>query len=69
MTGYDSLGGNGSGPSSTGGAVCHWLKHMKLYRVVLIVVFCLLSLPFVFYNLLVHEESNVQPLTWKVVGV
>ncbi|XP_035896380.1 LOW QUALITY PROTEIN: exostosin-3 [Anopheles stephensi] len=59
MNSYDTLGGNGSGPSGTA-AVCHWLKHMKLYRVVLIVVVCSLTLPFVFYNLLVHEESNVQ---------
>lgn len=58
MTSYESLAGSGSGLSGGGGGVsgcaCHWLKHMKLYRVGIIIAACLLLVPFVFYYLLLN---------------
>uniref|UniRef100_A0A8D8IVH2 glucuronosyl-galactosyl-proteoglycan 4-alpha-N-acetylglucosaminyltransferase n=1 Tax=Culex pipiens TaxID=7175 RepID=A0A8D8IVH2_CULPI len=63
MTSYESLAGSGSGPSGGGGGVsgsaCHWLKHMKLYRVGIIIAACLLLVPFVFYYLLLNDEGNI----------
>uniref|UniRef100_A0A182JJ75 glucuronosyl-galactosyl-proteoglycan 4-alpha-N-acetylglucosaminyltransferase n=1 Tax=Anopheles atroparvus TaxID=41427 RepID=A0A182JJ75_ANOAO len=58
MTSYDALGGSGSGVLSGIGGLWHWLKHMKLYRVILLVTLCFLMGPFIFYHLLQNDESN-----------
>uniref|UniRef100_A0AAG5CYZ3 glucuronosyl-galactosyl-proteoglycan 4-alpha-N-acetylglucosaminyltransferase n=1 Tax=Anopheles atroparvus TaxID=41427 RepID=A0AAG5CYZ3_ANOAO len=58
MSSYDALGGSGSGVLSGIGGLWHWLKHMKLYRVILLVTLCFLMGPFIFYHLLQNDESN-----------
>ncbi|XP_058058854.1 exostosin-3 [Anopheles bellator] len=65
MTNYEALVGGGSGGLigaggvSGNGSLWYWLKHMKLYRVVGLVAICLLTVPFIFYHLLLSAESGV----------
>ncbi|XP_058129438.1 exostosin-3 [Anopheles ziemanni] len=58
MTSYDTLGGSGGGVLPGIGGLWHWFKHMKLYRVILLVTLCFLVGPFIFYHLLQDDESN-----------
>ncbi|XP_053693741.1 exostosin-3 [Sabethes cyaneus] len=57
MANYESLMGGGS---TSGTSICNWLKRMKLYRIGIVIAVCLLLISFIFYCLLLNDETNTQ---------
>lgn len=49
---FHSVGNGLTGPSSSGGLM-HWFRHIKIYKIILLILFLLLLLPlFAHYSLL-----------------